>query len=133
MKLALDYAVVCDAVRREDNGKLIFIGVYGRHIGLRRFPADLSLSLAVRLFADEPGEMDLEFRCVPEGAPPSDIRKGHLVVAESGATLFAVPNLVIMELSPETTLNFQWRTVPNEDWETIASIPVTTSKRAKTE
>lgn len=46
MTIPLDIreVIVCDDIRREDNGKAILIGVYYGHIVLRQFPATLPLS-----------------------------------------------------------------------------------------
>ncbi len=41
------YAIVCDDVRREDNGKLIIIGAYASDIRIPSHSANLRLSLVV--------------------------------------------------------------------------------------
>jgi hypothetical protein len=43
--IAFKHAMLCDDVRREDNGKLIVIGLYAGNIQLSSFPASLALSL----------------------------------------------------------------------------------------
>jgi len=43
----IEYAIVCDDVRREDNGKFIIIGAYGSDIRVSSSPANLRLSLLV--------------------------------------------------------------------------------------
>jgi hypothetical protein len=39
MKPDLQFSIVCDNIRREDNGKLIFIGIF-EVIGAKKFPAN---------------------------------------------------------------------------------------------
>ena len=43
----IEYAIVCDDVRREDNGKLIIIGAYASDIRISSHSANLRLSLLV--------------------------------------------------------------------------------------
>ena len=43
----IEYAIVCDDVRREDNGKFIIIGAYGSDIRVSSIPANLRFSLLV--------------------------------------------------------------------------------------
>jgi hypothetical protein len=50
-KLKLVCGIVCDDIRREDNGKEIIIGVYSGSIVVPQFPATLLLSLWVGLEA----------------------------------------------------------------------------------
>jgi hypothetical protein len=47
LKINVEYAFFCDDVRREDNGKFIFIGVYTQQLSVPRFPQPLSLSFFI--------------------------------------------------------------------------------------
>jgi hypothetical protein len=51
--LVVDYALLCDDVRMENNGKQIFIGVYSDDIVLNTFPVDLLLNAVVKFKANE--------------------------------------------------------------------------------
>ena len=42
---AIKYAIICDSVRREDNGKLIAVGIYAYNILVPEFPITLFLAL----------------------------------------------------------------------------------------
>ena len=44
-QIRVNYAILCDDIRREDNGKLLSIGIYASDILLQRFPGVMSLSL----------------------------------------------------------------------------------------
>ncbi|HKZ00641.1 MAG TPA: hypothetical protein VJ180_00280, partial [Pyrinomonadaceae bacterium] len=47
--MEVKFGFVCDEVRREDNGKLIFIGAYSSDIVVPELPAVLILTLVVRV------------------------------------------------------------------------------------
>lgn len=51
--MQLEFGILCDQVRKEDNGKLIFIGVYTSDLTLPRFPSDVLVSLAVSFLPTE--------------------------------------------------------------------------------
>ncbi len=42
------FGILCDGVRREDNGKLILLGVYGRNIMIQDFPGNLRFHVVTR-------------------------------------------------------------------------------------
>jgi hypothetical protein len=122
MSLEIRAALVCDDVRREDNGKLILIGVYGKDIGVTDLPANLVLSLVVRFEASEAIDEDLEFRyCLGEESKAS--QRGHLSLGEPGFYLLNVANAPIMNIAKEDILHFQWKRA-NADWQTVYSIPI---------
>ena len=126
--LKVDLALICDDVRREDNGKLIIIGVYNRNIQVPKLPATLILSSVVRLVATEATDIDVEFQYLMAGEPKAST-KGHLKVTEAGPSLLNLPPLPIVDIRSECDLEFQWRFGPDDTWETIYSIPVVTSKK----
>jgi len=54
---------MCDDIRREDNGKLLLIGVYGQSIAVPQFPATLpSLVFFQGLESDRPGSWTVRMR-----------------------------------------------------------------------
>jgi len=57
-----DYAIICDQTRREDNGKLLIIGVYGASVLLNSFPATIALSVIAKVRPTKLGIHELEFR-----------------------------------------------------------------------
>lgn len=58
------YAIICDDVRVEDNGKLILIGVYSDEILVPRFPMAISLTFWVEFESIGLGEQLCEYRVV---------------------------------------------------------------------
>jgi hypothetical protein len=47
LRIDVDYAFFCDDVRREDNGKFIFVGVYTQQLSIATFPQLLNLSFFI--------------------------------------------------------------------------------------
>jgi hypothetical protein len=64
MPITSKYAIVCDEVRREDNGKLIFLGVYIDKMIVSQFPITLpTLTIFHMLNSDKPIEnVEIKFR-----------------------------------------------------------------------
>jgi len=56
------FALVCDDVRREDTGKLIFIGVYGENITVPKTPANLLVSVVAFLEVRQDFKAQAEIR-----------------------------------------------------------------------
>ena len=112
-------ALVCDDVRREDNGKEILIGVYTGAIVVPKLPASLPLSLWLHLQTRGSGEMKLEFRVI--GPAAKELAHGEAMVgfAESDQPAsLALPKLPLV-LDAEGMLEFQWRQ-NGADWSTLA-------------
>lgn len=57
-----DFAVICDDIRKEDNGKLILIGVYSGNILVGGFPGKLALATWLHGYGHELEEVDIEIR-----------------------------------------------------------------------
>lgn len=66
------YTIMCDEVRREDNGKFILIGVFADSILVNTFPATLlGLTFFVKLEIDDPGIYGMKMRLEKlEGGEP---------------------------------------------------------------
>ncbi|MBZ5550465.1 MAG: hypothetical protein LAO22_21320 [Acidobacteriia bacterium] len=63
MAIKHKYTLICDDVRREDNGKLIIIGVYQKVIALPQIPFILpSLTFFQVLESDRPGMWSVKIR-----------------------------------------------------------------------
>ena len=123
--LTLTYALVCDDIRREDSGKLIFIGVYARDVRVSKTPATLVLSLAVNVQASKALTTDIEIRWLVDGAQRSQI-KGQLVVEEPGPAMLTVTGLIVTGIEDDATLEFEWR-APDQDWAKLYEIPILAS------
>lgn len=60
-------AIFCDDIRREDNGKLLLIGVYPEGITIAGFPASFPMSFWLRLTGLPLGDGVLRFRMLING------------------------------------------------------------------
>ncbi len=63
----IEYAIVCDDVRREDNGKFIIIGAYGSDIRVSSTPANLRLSLLVAARSETEHQTPVSVRVTQDG------------------------------------------------------------------
>ncbi len=113
---------VCDEVRREDNGKLILIGVYSSNIIVRELPAALVLSLVVNLKSQGPVDVEMQFRVMLNG---ERIRggKGRVKLSPSGAHWIVLPQIVLNKLQSEGVLAFDVQT-EDQEWKTACSLPL---------
>ena len=116
------FGLLCDQVRREDNGKLLLIGVFGHDIRVASLPARLALTLVIGISSkssvdDHSIEVKTSFngRQVHTGS-------GRITISESGAELIVVPNIVI-QLEQPGELEFKVK-LGEGRWNTAATIPV---------
>lgn len=58
--IQIQYTLLCDEVRREDNGKLLIIGLYDSNMYVPSFPAKLSLTLLTRMKIAKPEDVAIE-------------------------------------------------------------------------
>jgi hypothetical protein len=119
-KIDIDFAFICDEVRREDNGKLIIIGVYTYDIIVLNFPVDLVLTIVVSLKVDEPVETDFELRLSHDGKL-INTGKGHFKLEKSSIT--GIPKIPLQNISGPGELKFEMR-FGDGDWQTIRKIPI---------
>ena len=117
------YVLVCDDIRREDNGKEIIIGVYSSGILVRSFPADLSLAFSIQFRADKTGDVRLEARVLgPRGTPLIGMQLGVSIQQPSLGSL-VVPAIPVQIKETGNILVQMKQDV--EDWETVTTIGVT--------
>jgi len=103
--LEITFAIVCDDVRREDNGKLIFIGVYGDNIGLPEIPASLALCLVLFIETQEEFSAQgtlramLDDKILSQAPIALGYKKGKSIVSFSGIPIvIEKPGNLIFEL-----------------------------------
>jgi hypothetical protein len=115
--------IVCDLIRKEDNGKLIFIGVYAASIVAQAFPATFVLSCVALLDASNTGDFPIEFETLMDGKSQG-VGTGTIGVSRTGMSLLPFQNIVLNNTSPGT-LMFRMREL-NKNWQTVVEIPVGT-------
>lgn len=114
--------IVCDLIRREDTGKLLFIGVYRENIVPTQFPANLLLSCVGIADASNKGQFEIEFRVLFDGESRKAGR-GNMVVEVPGPLMLPISDIRIETLAGPGTLSFQMREI-DEEWQTMVNMPV---------
>lgn len=111
--------VLCDTIRREDNGKHILIGVYSGSIAVPEFPVNLALGIWIRF--DLPGTDEAKIDCqllagetVVGNIDAIPIRPGPSSLALCG---------IFAQMSEAGNLVLQFRQ-PGGEWETVESVIV---------
>ena len=122
--IKIKFAFLCDDTRKEDNGKLIFIGAYNSSMIVQNFPAAHILCLVMNIHADEAVETSIGFRIffnehpIAEGGSVINLMKGANFSVFPGVPLnFERPGLVAFQAK-----------FGQADWEEIISIEVIPSQ-----
>lgn len=81
-----NYTVMCDEVRREDNGKFLLLGVFADAILFNSFPTTMmGLSFFVKIHFDVPGIYGMSMRLERlEGGEPIHVADGAITAAQRG-------------------------------------------------
>lgn len=118
----IEYAIVCDDLRREDNGKLIIIGVYAKDIQVQKFPAILPLQFVLAIRSYKKGSISIDVRILQENAEIFK-RKATVNFDEPDALgLFGMGNF-LSTTNKDTELVFQGR-IDQSRYKTILKIPI---------
>lgn len=115
-------AIVCDQVRREDNGKEILIGVYSSDILIPLFPATLLLAFWVQVSAQKAGSYDIEFRIKVNGKLAAELSGKTAIKKGSAISSISTPQVPI-EFRSIGTLGVEFRE-KSKRWKTISTLPV---------
>lgn len=118
--MKVQFGFVCDDVRREENGKLIFIGAYSSDVVVPALPAVLILTLVVRV--EMKGEATLELQ-VKMGDTLLRKGKGKVRSSAAGGHWVPIPSIVLDKLTTEGRLDFEVR-LGDGDWVTACSLPL---------
>lgn len=117
---------LCDDVRREDNGKYLFIGGYEHNVLFPMFPASHVFSIVILGESTKPHKFDLKLRVrfneevIREGG-------GEVDVAHAGQTMLCLKG-ILLQLKHEGMMSFDMRQSDPGEWEPICSLTV--SKRS---
>lgn len=91
--IKFDSVIVCDDIRREDNGKALLIGVYAGDILVPRFPAAMQLSFYIIGSARKGVAATMEFRIqhtLQNRETPATKAKANIIGAEIGRSSVVV-------------------------------------------
>ncbi len=117
---SIEYAILCDQVRREDNGKRIAIGIYGRNILLQQFPAKLALSLFMLMRPKKTGLTKIEFRALLDDTVVATFG-GEIAISDLNVDHVDTPPTII-SLAHAGKLEFHMRSKETEPWQPILSV-----------
>jgi hypothetical protein len=99
--------LVCDDIRKENNGKDILIGVYSGDILLPSLPAQLSLAFWIEVAPVQVGSKKATFR-IGFGGDRSAMIHTELEVSRTGPAAIALPTFLVSIDSPgDLTLEIQ--------------------------
>ena len=87
-----NYTVMCDQVRREDNGKFLLVGVYSDAILFNSFPSTVTgLAFFVKISFEIPGTYGMKMRLERvEGGDPLFRGEGAVNNAQRGAMFLPI-------------------------------------------
>ena len=125
----LEYAIICDDIRKEDSHKLILIGVYTGSIQLKKFPARMAIAAWLYGKADRAGETEIEVRYqlkFPKAKPAKIGLKGHIkVLSIDDGPEFSAPVIKVgIELPEPGELTLQYR-LEGSGWRTLVTKQIT--------
>jgi hypothetical protein len=113
--------IVCDDIRREDNGKEILIGVYSAGIVAPQFPVALALSFWMQFVASSAANLlEVEFRLMGGEDTQFWAIKAQVAVAKAGLGSLGIGQVPVMLQIP-TVLQLQMK-LPGQDWRPVGEI-----------
>lgn len=122
-KVQISSAILCDEIRREDNGKMIAIGIYGNRIFVGGFPATLRLSALLNVSFPNAGNHKLKVRLSLGG----EMKIEMAIEAEvrwEGTDWFPIPfEPVQFDKPTEITLSLE---LDNGKWKKFFAMPIET-------
>lgn len=117
----VEYALVCEGVRREDNGKLFAYGIYGNNVLLREFPASVGFCLLMRIKPKRTGTFDLNVRVTLDDETLAEMR-GKIESADASSETTPTPVLPVQITKPGV-LEFSLSEVEGT-WVSLVAMPV---------
>ncbi len=91
----IKFVLCCDEVRKEDNGKLFAIGIYGENIILRKVPSQINMAFLLWASASEPGdyEADVNLYLEPQLDAVAELNLGFTAHATVNRVQLVVPSI----------------------------------------
>lgn len=120
-RLTIKNALICDQVRREDNGKLLVIGVYHGSIQVKTFPVAMEIQLLASFRANKLGDLEFEVRAL-DGAKELAKGTGSMNISRTGDGTVALPPMPLKVDGP-TVLSFELLQY-GDKWRLLASMPI---------
>lgn len=120
-KVKVDCAIVCDEVRREHNGKLIFIGVYGNDIFVPSYPATLRLAIVLAGHSTVAAKIPMKLRIMRDSDNYLEA-EGRMAFDVAGTGIFPLGGIGI-SVSKDTIIDIQIR-VGRGKFKSIRKLPI---------
>ena len=115
------FGILCEDVRREDNGKLIFIGVYGSNVLVGGFPATIVFANPVWFELKEPYEGVIWSQVLLDETKLTEA-KGFARIGVGNPVMSIQP--IPLEVPREGALSFQLKFSEDGDWQTAVTMPI---------
>jgi hypothetical protein len=122
-EIELITTVICEDIRREDNGKPILIGVYPTDMIIANLPATIVLCIYMNVKTKKEGNYETKLRIIGQ--------TGQIIVAPIPISI-KMPNMlstlviikgILAQLQAEGKISIQWQ-APGAAWATISIIDV---------
>jgi hypothetical protein len=124
----IEFALLCDDVRREITGKDIIIGVYGEELTTPTFPAGLVFCLFMRArFPAPETRYTVEFRVIgPSDQPLTPPARSMLISPPEDGPPTSTVSLggIPLQIQSPGLVRFQWRPTIGSEWITLAKIEI---------
>lgn len=117
--------LVCDDVRREDNGKEILIGVYSSDIRVAHFPTSLRLVFWMQIIVTTEGRVRFEFRIIGPNEVQLASAGVELEVPPQAGAMGTIPlGPIPLQVQSAGNLRLEIRDRPDGRWTELKRIPV---------
>ncbi len=122
--MKIENVIICDFVRKEDNGKHILIGVYPKDVRVADWPAILRFEIWFQTPVAEIKDFPVEFRIIDSEKKPLVTATGIISVGpeDIGLATITIPN-VLVHVPKQTDMIFQIRE-PKKRWRTLKTLPI---------
>ena len=115
-------AIICDDVRKEENGKHMIIGVYLNDIIVTEFPAKSQICTWFQFFADRNGDVELEFQySLGQKRAASGVGLVKVNDCTKKMTLVLPPMLISLDREQELNLKLREK---GARWTTVCRLEV---------
>lgn len=121
-KMKIENVIICDEVRKEDNGKHLIIGVYPNNMLVPEFPANLAPSIWMQLYLDQDKDTEIEFRIRQDDGKILGRGTGVLPMSRTQPATTSLPPSLI-KVQKACVLSFQIRE-KGARWKTLKKVPV---------
>lgn len=128
------YALVCDDVRREENGKEMLIGLYNGAMSIAVLPQDIPVSMWLSVRYEGSGVVTKEMRVIARKGTVLAQTELPIPLQDNARPGSIVIKGIPLKLREPGSLIFQWRDFPAEadaQWHDLAELEIRHELAAK--